>query len=460
MTDRASFQFGDFLLIPRERLLLRENQPVALTGKAFDLLLALVRRSGQLVSKDELLQQVWPDRFVEEVNLSVNISAVRKALAPGDAALIQTVSKCGYRFVQPVVVIGSAAQATFTSAVGASTWGSPSPSPGLALRPGAARAINPNTDAYRAYLEGRYAWSQRSEAGLRKAIDGFQRAVSLDLGFAAAYAGLADCYATLGYLSFVSPADAFPLARRYALLAIERDGALAEPHASLGYVKFYFDWDWPGAEAEFRRAITLDPNWAVAHQWYSIFLLAAGRAVEAAHEIELARERDPLSLAINTDLGFHYYYTGRYDEAIKQLESVLTMSRDFSPAHLWLGRSYQQIGRFNDALTEFRQVEQSVPEWPVAIAARGFVEGAAGRAQEAKAVLTELQEVAKRRFVTAYGVALVHAGIGDSEASLTWLDRAFAERSHWLVWLRLDPRFDHLRANPRFSELLDRIKFP
>lgn len=460
MTDRASFQFGDFLLIPRERLLLRENQPVALTGKAFDLLLALVRRSGQLVSKDELLQEVWPDRFVEEVNLSVNISAVRKALAPGDAALIQTVSKCGYRFVQPVVVIGSAAQATFTSALGASTWASPSPSPGLALRPGAARAINPNTDAYRAYLEGRYAWSQRSEAGLRKAIDGFQRAVSLDLGFAAAYAGLADCYATLGYLSFVSPADAFPLARRYALLAIERDGALAEPHASLGYVKFYFDWDWPGAEAEFRRAITLDPNWAVAHQWYSIFLLAAGRAVEAAREIELARERDPLSLAINTDLGFHYYYTGRYDEAIKQLESVLTMSRDFSPAHLWLGRSYQQIGRFNDALTEFRQVEQSVPEWPVAIAARGFVEGAAGRPQEAKAVLTELQEVAKRRFVTAYGVALVHAGMGDSEASLTWLDRAFAERSHWLVWLRLDPRFDHLRANPRFSELLDRIKFP
>jgi DNA-binding winged helix-turn-helix (wHTH) protein/tetratricopeptide (TPR) repeat protein len=460
MTDRASFQFGDFLLIPRERLLLRENQPVPLTGKAFDLLLALVRRSGQLVSKDELLQEVWPGRFVEEVNLSVNISAVRKALAPGDAALIQTVSKCGYRFAQPVVVIGSAAQATFTSAVGASTWGSPSPSPGLALRPGAARAINPNTDAYRAYLEGRYAWSQRSEAGLRKAIDGFQRAVSLDLGFAAAYAGLADCYATLGYLSFVSPADAFPLARRYALLAIERDGALAEPHASLGYVKFYFDWDWPGAEAEFRRAITLDPNWAVAHQWYSIFLLAAGRAVEAAHEIELARERDPLSLAINTDLGFHYYYTGRYDEAIKQLESVLTMSRDFSPDHLWLGRSYQQIGRFNDALTEFRQVEQSVPEWPVAIAARGFVEGAAGRPQEAEAVLTELQEVAKRRFVTAYGVALVHAGIGDSEASLTWLDRAFAERSHWLVWLRLDPRFDHLRANPRFSELLDRIKFP
>ncbi len=460
MANRASFQFGDFLLVPRERLLLRDHEPVPLTGKAFDLLVVLARRSGHLVSKDELLQEVWPGRFVEEVNLSVNISAVRKALGPGGAALIQTVSKRGYRFVASVAVIGSAAQAAFTSGLDASTWASPSPSPGPALGPGAARAVSANPDAYRAYLEGRYAWSLRSERRLRKAIEGFQRAISLDPSFAAAYAGLADCHATLGYLSFVSPADAFPLARRHALLAIGRDGALAEPHASLGYVKFYFDWDWSGAEAEFRRAIVLDPGWAAAHQWYSIFLLAAGRAGEAAHEIELARERDPLSLAINTDLGFHYYYTRQYGEAIKQLESVLAMSRDFSPAHLWLGRSYQQVGRFDDALTEFRQIEQSVREWPVAIAARGFVEGAAGRPEKAKAVLAELQDVAKRRFVTAYGVALVYAGIGDSETALTWLDRAFAERSHWLVWLRLDPRFDHLRANPRFSELLDRIKFP
>lgn len=440
-------------MVPGERLLLRDHASVPLTGKAFDLLLALVRRSGHLVSKDDLLQEVWPGRFVEEVNLSVNISAVRKVLGP--AEFIQTVSKHGYRFVEPVHSVAS-----FSLATGTSKSAPPlKPSP-LALGPGPARAVSANRDAYRAYLEGRFAWSQRSEASLRKAIDSFEQAVRLDPGFAAAHAGLADSHATLGYLSFVSPADAFPLARRHALLAIERDAGLAEPHASLGYVKFYFDWDWPGAETAFRRAITLDPTWAAAHQWYSIFLLAAGRAGEAAHEMELAREHDPLSLAINTDLGFYYYYTGQYDEAIKQLRSVLAMNPDFAPAHLWLGRSYQQVRLFDDALDAYSRVEQRVPEWPVAIAARGAAEGAAGRRERAEVAIAELQAMAKRRFVTAYGVALVHTATGDIDAAFTWFDRAFAERSHWLVWLRLDPRFDGLRADPRFSGLLDRIRFP
>ena len=435
------FQFGGFVLVPSERLLMRNGEALPLTPKAFDLLVALVRRSGHLVSKDELLQEVWPGRFVEEVNLSVNVSTVRKALGrnPDGTTLIQTVSKSGYRFVAPV-------------AAGHSTRAS--------LGPGVTHAVSANPDAYRAYLEGRYHWSQRSEAGLKKAIDAFQSAVTCDPGFAAAHSGIADSYAALGYLSFISPADAFPLARRHALLALERDAALAEPHASLGYVKFYFDWDWSGAEKEFQQAIALDSDWAASHQWYSIYLLAAGRPIDALREIRLARESDPLSLAINTDLGFHYYYTRQYDEAIKQLKSVLAMKQDFAPAHLWLGRAYQQMGQFDDALGEFRQVEESVREWPVAVAARGSVEGAAGRPDKAKSVLAELQELAGHRFVTAYGVALVYAGIGDSDAAFTWLDKAFAERSHWLVWLRLDPRFDPLRSDSRFTELLGRMAFP
>ena len=158
----------------------------------------------------------------------------------------------------------------------------------------------------------------------------------------------------------------------------------------MGFVKLYYDWDWSRAEAEFQRAIGLDPNYAATHQWYSIYLLAAGRPAEALQEIQLARQHDPLSLPINTDLGFQYYYTGRYDEAVKQLDFVLEMNRSFAPAHLWLGRVYQELGKFDAALTEFRQVEERLGEWPVAVAARGFVAGIAGRTGEAREILAEL----------------------------------------------------------------------
>ena len=441
--ENQAFQFGDFVLIPKERLLLAGGKPVHLTAKAFDLLAILVRRCGHLVSKDELLREVWPDTFVEEVNLTVNISALRKALCQGcnGKGMIQTVPTRGYRFVAPVTTSDAALVGAFRNdPIG--------------------EVIERAPDAYRAYLQGRFHWNCRSEEELIRGIEGFQRAVEIDPRFAAAYSGLADCYATLGYLSYLSPAEAFPKARRYATKALELDSSLAEATASMAFVKLYFDWDWPGANTEFQRAITLDPNYAPTHQWYSIYLLAAGRASEAFREIQLARRRDSLSLPINSDLGFHYYYTGRYDEAVKQLNFVLDMNKDFGPAHLWLGRTYQELGRFDDALAEFRKVEARLREWPVSIAARGFVAGVAGRAEEALEILAELKSLAGRKFVTPYGVALVFAGLGENDAALMWLNKAFEERSHWLVWLRLDPRWNRLRADPRFSDLVRRMRFP
>jgi DNA-binding winged helix-turn-helix (wHTH) protein/TolB-like protein/Tfp pilus assembly protein PilF len=619
--DGQVFEFGEFVLATKERLLLCGGDPVPLTAKALDLLIVLVRRSGHLVSKDELLREVWPDTLVEEVNLSVNISALRKALERGSGnGMILTVPKCGYRFVAPVKTTGGApvlvlrenaagkasgrarlpgaavrrgapliAAALVCAAIGiAALWrkgpdNAVMPSRSIAVLPfsaetlqnsyladglteatinglaqvrslrvaprtnafrykgpqvhpadaghelgvtavvtgsvsqqddklriqvdlidvardaqvwGAlyegdaselvhiqtriaqdlsrelhiplsgeeskrlARQVTESADAYRAYLQGRYDWNLRSEEGLKRGIKGFERAVDIDPGFAAAYSGLADSYAALGYLSYIAPAEAFPLAKLHALTALKLDGSLAEPHASLGYVKMYFEWDWPGAETEFRRAIELDPTYAATHQWYSIYLLAAGRAEEAVREIQLARERDSLSLPINTDLGFHYYYTRRYDEAVKQLKFVLEMKEDFPSAHLWLGRSYQELGRFEDSLNEFRAVEKSLPDWPVSIAARGFVEAAAGRHAEAQQTLAGLKRLSGDRFVTSYGVALVYAGLGQNDEAFTWLNRAFDERSHWLVWLRLDPRWNGLRPDPRFAELVSRMRFP
>jgi DNA-binding winged helix-turn-helix (wHTH) protein/thioredoxin-like negative regulator of GroEL len=436
--DDRVFEFGDFTLSPKERLLLHAGEPVALTSKAFDLLVALVRRSGHLVSKDELLREVWPDTFVQEVNLTVNISALRKALRQdqNDAGPIRTVSAHGYRFVAPVIERSAAV----THQIG--------------------RVTTANADAYRAYLQGRNDWSRRSEQALKRAAERFQHAVALDPGFAAAYAGLADCYATMGSLSYLAPTDAFPVARRYATRALELDPSLAEAHASLGFVQLYFDWNWPAADAEFQRSIALDPGYPATRQWYGIYLMAAARPTAALAEMHRARQRDPLSLPINTDIGFCHYYAGQYEEATRQLQFVLELSGDFAPAHLWLGRTYQELGRYDDAIAAFRHVEDKLPEWPVPQAARGFVEAIAGRTDDALATLGKLKSLSERKFVTSYGLALVYAALGETDAAFTWLDRAFAERSHWLVWLRLDPRWKTLRFDRRFAECIKHVGYP
>ncbi|MDH4287995.1 MAG: tetratricopeptide repeat protein, partial [Aquincola sp.] len=231
-------------------------------------------------------------------------------------------------------------------------------------------------------------------------------------------------------------------------------------HASLAYIKFYFDWDWAGAGEELRRAIELNPNDPVAHQWYAVYLLAAGRPDNAMGEIRTAQRLDPLSLAINTDVGFHHYYSGRYAEAIAQLQSVLGMKRNFGLAHLWLARSYIQVGRLDEALAAAKTAEATAPQWIVFVAQRGFTLGVMGRTDEARAVLDEMARLSTQRFVTAYGVALVYAGVGDKEQAFAWLEKAFAERSHWLMWLRLDPRWKTLRSDPRFAALVERMKYP
>jgi TolB-like protein/Tfp pilus assembly protein PilF len=335
---------------------------------------------------------------------------------------------------------------------------------GLGLDPDQTRRISKpltqNADAYRAYLKGRFNWNQRTEAGLKAALTEFERAVSLDPRFAPAYSGLADALTTLGFLSYLSPAESFAVAERHARRAIDIDPSLAEAHASLAYVRFYYHWDWPGAEAAFKRSMELNPGYAVAHQWYSIFLLATGRPAEGFKEILRAQERDPLSLAINTDVGFHHYYNRRYESAVKQLGAVLEMKTDFPPAHLWLGRTYQELKKYPEALQEYRQVSDKIGDWPVAVAARGYVNGISGRTAEAREDLANLANQAEVRFVTAYGVALIHAALGEKDLAFTWLEKAFAERSHWLVWLRLDPRWDALRADARFEQLLSRVGLP
>jgi DNA-binding winged helix-turn-helix (wHTH) protein/tetratricopeptide (TPR) repeat protein len=439
------FEFGEFTLDPTDRLLLLRGQPLRLTPKTFDLLVALVRHRGSLMTKDRLLDMIWPKVFVAEINLSVNISTLRKLLmrSRGRPTFIETVPTHGYRFVAPVKIRSGTAT--------------------LFLRTGSPRSgkrLPPDEDARRACLQGRYHWNRRTAEGLDRAIQHYWRSLAFDANFAPAHAGLADAHAAKGYLSYVAPADAFPAAARHAAMALELDDKLAEPHASLGYVKLYHGWDWDGAEREFRRAIDLDRSNAAAHQWLATFLLAAGRADEALDEIRWAHAGDPLSRAINTDVGFIHYYSGRYDEAIKQLDAVLEMDPEFPPAHLWKGRSLQELGQHDAAIAAFQRVDEQLQGWPVSVAARGHVQALCGRTAAAHETIAELRQLATRTFVTAYGIALVYAGLGETDAAFAWLDRAFEERSHWLVWLRLDPRWGTIRTHARFLELVSRLNYP
>jgi tetratricopeptide (TPR) repeat protein len=319
----------------------------------------------------------------------------------------------------------------------------------------ATHRVNPS--AYLAYQKGRFLWNQRSDASLQKGIELFHKAIDNDPLYSAAYSGLADCFTALGYASSLAPEQTFPTAKAMALRALELDPSLAEPHTSLGYAKLYYDWDWKGAEREFREAIALNRSYVTAHHWYSVYLTAMGRELAARSEIEKAQELNPLSLAINTDVGFELYYSGHYDQAIEQLQFVLDLDPRFPLANLWIGRAYQQKQSYDLALDRFKQAANALPEWPVALAAIGNVLGESGRRREAQKILSELAALSKRKYVTSYGMALVYAGLGDKVHAFKSLGEAVEERSHWLVWLKLDPRWKAVSSDARFKTVLKRV---
>ncbi len=321
-----------------------------------------------------------------------------------------------------------------------------------------AGAVDPA--AYESYLRGRSFWNQRSEASLLKAIDQFNKAIEIDPGYAPAYSGVADCYTTLGYLSYLDPLDAFPRARDAATKALELDPTLSEAHASLAYYNLYHAWNWGQAENEFKKAIELNPNYATAHDWYSYYLMAMGRFDEAWKEVNRAHELDPLSVVISTDIGFNYFYRRDYDGSISQLRTILAVSPEFPLAHLWLGRAYQQKKMYSEAIDEFNKTDDALPGWVVTVAGIGNADGEWGHQAQAKQILARLDQMSHSKYVTPCGVALVYAGMDDNNQAFAWLNKAYEGRNHWLVWLNRDPRWDRLRSDPRFPELKKKIGLP
>jgi serine/threonine protein kinase/tetratricopeptide (TPR) repeat protein len=314
-----------------------------------------------------------------------------------------------------------------------------------------------NGEAMHLYLKGLFFFNRRTETDLNKAKEFFQQAIEVDPKYALAFAGVADCYNALAYMNFLSPTDGFPKARAAASKAIEINRALPAAHAALGYYLMYHEFDFRQAEREFQNAIELNPNYVTARHYYAIYLTAVGRLKDARAEIERAQKLDVLSVPITTDMGFQLHYAGHQEEAVRQLQSALEMNPQFPLAHFWLGRVYTTQQQYEKALAEYEAVP-TLRTWQPMLAAKGFLYGMWGKPDAARKILAEFESIrSQNRFVTSYGVALVHMGLGETESALDWLEMADQEKSHWLVWLKLDPRWNRLRSERRFQALVEKI---
>src|SRR3984957_5219207 len=638
------YEFGTFQLDPPERLLLCDGQPIPMPPKAFDLLVVLVERSGHLVEKEELLKAVWPGSFVEEGNLSVTISVLRKALNDdrGMHKYIETVSKRGYRFVADVREIGepenvpaspprlepqaSIQESTPPQQVAAAVLRSGTirarkiflgsvlaavvalsgflllmrmaarrgngsnqiqgavtihslavlPFQNLGARGGdeylglgmadalitrlgntgkiivrptssiqkyAEKQLSPQAagqeqgvdavldgriqraadrvrltvqlirvrdgvqlwgesfekeytdifaledslservaqsirlkltgeetrrftkrstekpEAYEAYVKGRYFWNKRTEKALIKGLEYFRQAIALDPTFAEAYVGVADSYATLGLYAMLPPKEAFPAAKEAAKRALEINDGLAEAHATLGFIHFYYDWNTTEAGTEFRRALADNPNYAMAHSWYGETLAAMGQYQEAIAETQHALEDDPLSLIIGSNAGWTLCLAGKYDQAIETLKKTIEIDPGFPRAHFRLGRAYEQKQMYQEAIAELLEAVALSGGDPNYEGSLGHVYAVSNNAKEARKVLLDLEDRRRGQYVPAYAIALIYAGLRDQDRAFNWLEKAYEDRSNSMAYLGADPELSALHSDPRFMQLSQRISF-
>jgi len=440
--SRPVYLFGPFALHVTTRLLLRDKDVVPLASNAFETLLALVQNVGRVMSKDELLRRVWPETIVEESNLTQTVFVLRKALGETvrDHRYIVTVPKRGYCFVADVREATDDLRRAHAQGP---------------LRELLGGRRHENTEASQLCLKGRHFWEKRTAGAVEKAIRCFQQAIEKDPAYAKAYAGLADCYAILSHYSKLSPRRTLPKAKAAAVQALRIDDGLVEAHTSLALVRMLYDWDWTDAEAEFRKALALNANYATAHHWYGLYLAARGRFEDAIAEVERARRLEPLSLAINTDLGLVLYLARRYDEAIAQYRAAIDLDPAFSDAQEGILMASNEMGMYGQPISEFMRSPEAfsrgVASTLDAAYARSGVKG------YWRAYLKLAEAPSSEVHSSPYVRARIYAKVGESTRALQWLETAYAERDGGLSLLKVDPGMDLLRAEPRFTAILERI---
>jgi TolB-like protein len=320
-----------------------------------------------------------------------------------------------------------------------------------------AKRTTDNVEAYQFYLQGLFYWNKWTEADFKKAADYFTQAVQKDPRYALSYAGLADTYSLLGDAGYQPPSEAWPKAKAAAMQALEIDDSLAEAHTSLALVREHFEWDWTGAEKEFKRAIELNPNSATAHHWYGDYLANMGRTEEGLHESRRAQELDPLSLIINTTLGRQLYLARQNDQAIEQLRKVLDIDAKFAPARRTLEEIYAHMGRYKEAVAEREKILSlsGSPELAASIEEDFSKSGYKG---VLRSWLDGLTEISKREYVSSYSIAEAYMRVDEKDKAFAWLEKAYADHDSGLVSVAVEPMFDGIRTDARFRNILERMK--
>jgi serine/threonine protein kinase/tetratricopeptide (TPR) repeat protein len=315
-----------------------------------------------------------------------------------------------------------------------------------------------NVKAYSLYLKGRFCWNRRTQEGIREGIQYFEQAIAEDPEYALAYSGLADSYALdLDYRG--APVfEGMERAKAEARKAIALDESLAEAHTSLGWVTFIYDWDWAGAEQQFRRAVELNPRYSTARQWYSWFLAAMGRFEESLEHGRIAVELDPASVSIRRSMGWLQYYARHYDAALDNLRRGLAMNPTAEETHRLLGLVYLQQGSLDEAAAAFKEAIANSPNDALALAGLGHVAVRRGRVDEALTILAELDARGKSRYVSPVAQTQLYVTLGQRDRAFEWMDKAFQDRRGWLAYLKIEPMLDSIRDDPRFHRMLERMR--
>lgn len=572
-----TYRFGLFELDLRSGELRKQGRKIRLEGQPVQILMKLLERPGELITREELRRELWPgDTFVNfEQSLNAAIKRLRHALADSAAnpRFVETLARRGYRFIAPVAkhpavaahvpaparpidslavlpfentnqdpeteyltdgitesIIHSLSQLAPVRVMARSTvfrykakavdprtigrklnveavltgrvvqrgealfirtelvevengwrlWGaqynrelsdifaveeeiSQEISEKLRLRLSGedrsrlVKRFTSSTEAYQDYLRGRYHWNRMTEEGLTRGIECFQEAIRKDPNYALAYAGLADCYGHMGFLGIFPPKDVIPKAKEAAAKAIEMDSQLAEAHTSLAFILKVYDWDWEASGREYRRALELNPHYTQAHRSYAAYLSALGNAAEAMHEIQLAQDLDPLSLTLSMEISWHLYMARDYDRAIAQALRTLDLEPRNSTAQGILGSSYEQQGNYEAACSVLEQAVAASQNHTYPLAQWGHSLARAGRMDESAKILDRLTQLREECYVPPCWTAMVCAGLGETRAALDWLEQAYEQHDVWLVWIKADPRFDSLREEPQFQDLLRRV---